>query len=80
MADQHFAFRHKVGAIAHQADTFEFGINGVAQFAGECLLEESDIQRLQSWFEFEQNFGRASINSCAVPGMPCSILVMSGKP
>jgi hypothetical protein len=34
VANQHPPFRHKLGAVAHKADTFQFGINGVTQFAG----------------------------------------------
>ena len=39
MAQQHFSLRHKVGAVAHQANPFQLGIDGIAQFAGGLLRQ-----------------------------------------
>jgi hypothetical protein len=36
-------FGHKLGAVAHQANTFEFSVNGIAQFAGNFCSSRTTV-------------------------------------
>jgi hypothetical protein len=43
MPQQDPSFGHKLSAVAHQANPFKFSVNGIAQLAGNVLLQQDNV-------------------------------------
>ena len=56
VAEQHFTFRHKLGAKAHQSAVVKFRFNGIAQFTGPGLLQYHHVNVLNTRLVFQQHF------------------------
>jgi hypothetical protein len=43
MPQQDPSFGHKLSPVAHQANPFKFSVNGIAQLAGNVLLQQDNV-------------------------------------
>lgn len=73
-------FGHKLGAVAHQANTVEFSVNGIVQFTWNFLFLQDNGYFFRRGSYFSRTADNVAISSWALPGIPCRILVISGSP